>query len=266
MTEEQTKFLYSIADNIGTTGIEDFTCKDGEKMREIIKALEQPTSDDVMAIHTQGLAEGIRCAMCTNSMKSDKGCDGGCVVDNKMYKKVMETIKSQMFNQPTSDDCVSRQAVVEYIKSCGAELGHDCENEAVIEDILTLPPVTPTIPSSEDCVSRQAVLDKKVLIELPDGQSFYDIDPEDVKNIPPVTPTQCIAAVRFSKEDLREICNERIELECTHGTCKDCKNNRKNPYARKQYTCELGHRFKLRDCENFYCADFEKRGNSDGSN
>lgn len=50
MTEEQTKFLYSIADNMGTTGIEDFTCKDGEKMREIIKALEQqPTSEDCIS-------------------------------------------------------------------------------------------------------------------------------------------------------------------------------------------------------------------------
>lgn len=43
--------------------------------------------------------------------------------------------------------------------------------------------------SCEDCVSRQAVLDKAELIELPDGQSFYSIDPEDVKNMPLVTPT-----------------------------------------------------------------------------
>jgi hypothetical protein len=62
-----------------------------------MQALEQSNSDDVMAIHTQGLAEGIRCAMCTNSMKSDRGCDGGCVVDEDMYKKVMDTINNQMF-------------------------------------------------------------------------------------------------------------------------------------------------------------------------
>lgn len=43
---------------------------------------------------------------------------------------------------------------------------------------------------SDDCVSRQAVLDTKVLIELPDGQSFYCISPEDVEELPPVTPTQ----------------------------------------------------------------------------
>jgi len=93
---------------------------------------------------------------------------------------------------------------------------------------------------SDDCVSRQAVLDKAELIELEDGQTFYCISPEDVKALLSVTPT--------------------------HGTCKDCKYNRKNPYARKHYTCELGNRCKLRDCDNFFCADFEKRGSEDGSN
>ena len=29
-------------------------------------------------------------------------------------------------------------------------------------------------------------------------------------DLPPVTPTHCIAEVKFSKEELREICNERI--------------------------------------------------------
>lgn len=43
---------------------------------------------------------------------------------------------------------------------------------------------------SENCVSRQAVLDKAELIELEDGQTFYCISPEDVKALPPVTPTQ----------------------------------------------------------------------------
>lgn len=43
---------------------------------------------------------------------------------------------------------------------------------------------------NEDCVSRKAILNKKELIELPDGQSFYSIDPENIKNMPPVTPIQ----------------------------------------------------------------------------
>ena len=54
--------------------------------------------------------------------------------------------------QPTFDDCVRRQAVIEYIEACGAELGHDLENESVREDILNMPSVIPTqrwIPVSE---------------------------------------------------------------------------------------------------------------------
>jgi DNA-directed RNA polymerase subunit RPC12/RpoP len=40
----------------------------------------------------------------------------------------------------------------------------------------------------KDAVSRQAVLDKKELVELEDGQSFYCISPEDVETLPSVTP------------------------------------------------------------------------------
>ena len=61
-----------------------------------IKALEKETCEDIMTIHTQGLDEGIRCAMCTNSMKSDRGCDGGCVVNEAMYKEVMNTIRNHI--------------------------------------------------------------------------------------------------------------------------------------------------------------------------
>lgn len=39
-----------------------------------------------------------------------------------------------------------------------------------------------------DLISRQAVLNKKELVELEDGQSFYCISPEDVETLPPVTP------------------------------------------------------------------------------
>ena len=62
-----------------------------------IKALEkQESCEDIMTIHTQGLDEGIRCAMCTNSMKSDRGCDGCCVVNEAMYKEVMNTIRNHI--------------------------------------------------------------------------------------------------------------------------------------------------------------------------
>lgn len=67
-----------------------------ENLEEISKILEQEPCEDVMVIHTQGLDEGVRCAMCTNSMKSDRGCDGGCRVDEDMYKEVMNTIEKHI--------------------------------------------------------------------------------------------------------------------------------------------------------------------------
>ena len=62
-----------------------------------IKTLEQEPCDDIMTIHTQGLDEGIRCAMCTNSMKSDRGC----VVNEAMYKEVMNTIRNHIVSPAT---------------------------------------------------------------------------------------------------------------------------------------------------------------------
>ena len=96
------------------------------------------------------------------------------------------------------------------------------------------------IRTSDDCVSRE-----QALLALT-GKNLSFMNTEElivlfdkrIKALPPVTPTQ--------------------------STCKDCKHNRPNSYARTMFSCERGNRFKLRDCEDFYCADFEKRGNENG--
>ena len=50
MNREEAKiFLYSIAGDLGFTDVENYTCKDGEKMREAIEALEQEPCGDVNA-------------------------------------------------------------------------------------------------------------------------------------------------------------------------------------------------------------------------
>ena len=46
-------------------------------------------------------------------------------------------------SQQLSDDCISRQAVLEYIEGSEAELGHSSENELVCQDIKEFPPVVP---------------------------------------------------------------------------------------------------------------------------
>ena len=72
-------------------------CKSHHKTKDAlkvaIKTMEQQSNEDCVIINTNGLSEGIRCAMCTNHMKNDRGCDGGCVIDNDMYERVMNTIE-----------------------------------------------------------------------------------------------------------------------------------------------------------------------------
>lgn len=70
----------------------------GVKLLEAVKNGKE-IKDDISLIHTAGLDEGIRCAMCTNSIKSDRGCDGNCVVNDKMYQKVTDVIYNNLIEE-----------------------------------------------------------------------------------------------------------------------------------------------------------------------
>lgn len=48
--------------------------------------------EDIKLIRTNGLDEGIRCALCTNPRHTERGCDGGCQVNEHLYDAVMNTI------------------------------------------------------------------------------------------------------------------------------------------------------------------------------
>ena len=65
---------------------------------------EQTTKNDLALIHTEGLDEEIRCTMCTNYMKSDRGCDGACVVNKDMYKAVMDAIEKRIQPSVTPEE------------------------------------------------------------------------------------------------------------------------------------------------------------------
>lgn len=64
---------------------------------------------------------------------------------NDMDKTTIDACKGaiELLEQEPCDDCVSRQAVLEYIEGSWAELGHSSENELVCQDIKEMPPVTP---------------------------------------------------------------------------------------------------------------------------
>lgn len=82
-----------------------------------------------------------------------------------------------------------KETIIEMRDNNGTGTQHEvCKFLANLMDVLENQMSGSEIPNSSDCISRQAVLDKKELIELEDGQSFYCISPEDVETLPPVTP------------------------------------------------------------------------------
>ena len=65
---------------------------ENRQLAEWLRELKDYKNKDMRLIYANPLGEAIRCAMCTNPIKSDRGCDGGCKVDEQMYKKVMEAV------------------------------------------------------------------------------------------------------------------------------------------------------------------------------
>ena len=88
--------------------------------------------------------------------------------------------------QQLCEDCISRQAVLEYIEGSEAELGHSSENELVCQDIKKLPSVTPKQTKWIPCSERLPDYDTQVIITVLDdsgdnpyryttvGWRFYD--------------------------------------------------------------------------------------------
>jgi hypothetical protein len=121
----------------------------------------------------------------------------------------------------------------------------------------------------EDAVSRSDVIalirntNYKHLFYVARGISQKAF--EDLLNgtqaLPHVKPVACIAEVKFNKEDMQKIVDEKMkELKVMAGdivTCKDCKYNTKN--GKFTAVCDMGHRFRMREPSTFYCADAEMR-------
>lgn len=87
LEEKQDIFLYEDSD-YGEGKYNAF-----DEAIEIVKQeAEKYKLYDTISIHTNGLEEGIRCAVCTNQIKSDTGCDGGCCVDENLVKRICDVI------------------------------------------------------------------------------------------------------------------------------------------------------------------------------
>lgn len=96
----------------------------------------------IQAIYTEALEEGIRYAMCTNTIKSDTGCDGGCIVDTKMYNKVMTEINRRLLRKiPREGHWIKEESVYGWdghSYQC-SECGRSIHLDTMVEDLTDYP-------------------------------------------------------------------------------------------------------------------------------
>ena len=52
-------------------------------------------------IDTEGLDAQIRCEMCKNPMHTDRGCDGNCKYDEKLYERIMQILGERIKPLPS---------------------------------------------------------------------------------------------------------------------------------------------------------------------
>ena len=175
---------------------------------------DQTTKNDLALIHTEGLDEEIRCTMCTNHMKSDRGCDGSCVVNENMYKAVMDAIEKRI--QPTtkhdSGDDYTINGLDDFIefgkKAFGVELTiKKSDNPDTYSKLFG----TTKNDLGVDAVSRKAV----ITIIQNHWWNCRDID-KLVNELPSVTPQLSSELEKNSKKLEKDFgesdCIDRAEL------------------------------------------------------
>ena len=54
------------------------------------------------AIDVEGIDEQIRCEMCENPMHTDRGCDGNCRYDEKLYERIMQILGERIKPLPSA--------------------------------------------------------------------------------------------------------------------------------------------------------------------
>ena len=79
--------------------------EDGKKTGTALTGKGEPMSDTISrqaAIDTEGLDEQIRCEMCINPMHTDRGCDGNCKYNEKLYERIMQILDKRIKPLPSA--------------------------------------------------------------------------------------------------------------------------------------------------------------------
>ena len=211
------------------------------------------------AIDTEGLEDEIRCEMCRNPMHTNRGCDGNCKYDEKLYEKIMqilyERIKPLPSAQPEQSEITDEQAIA-HLQSSGWMQNHDKEmyesglKVRLNDDSGSYDSLIPC----DDLISRQATIAEFSCCELtPDGgiDANYAID--FLKCMPSAQPEPCDDAV--SREAVSEWLKQYGQ-DVLHGKYKFSlmyiwKNLMDLPSAQRtgkwiNHRCDDGHH--IADC------------------
>lgn len=146
MTNEEAKeFLIKISLELGTTGIEHFSCKDGERMREAISELEQPSETREQQM-IEGFAQFMRSFL--NNPNLQNPMRDATVEEQMSVDRYIESIShdtgNRFFNFDAPmvkvEDCINREDAIKCVKSLYA-VGF-CK-EDLLNVLKGLPPVTP---------------------------------------------------------------------------------------------------------------------------
>lgn len=54
-------------------------------------------------IDVEGLDEQIRCEMCRNPMHTNRGCDGNCKYDERLYERIMQILSERIKPSPSAE-------------------------------------------------------------------------------------------------------------------------------------------------------------------
>lgn len=73
-------------------------------------------------IDTEGLDVQIRCEMCRNPMHTDRGCDGNCRYDEKLYERIIQILGERIKSSPSAES-VKAYTKADYIMALHKEYG-----------------------------------------------------------------------------------------------------------------------------------------------
>ena len=84
----------------GLYQIKNWKCNGDAEMYEVIasaiRLLEQPDATSDAISRQAAVDEEIRCVICRNQTKTDRGCDGNCRVDENLHKEIIRIFEKHL--------------------------------------------------------------------------------------------------------------------------------------------------------------------------